>query len=137
MEMQKIKNTLLGLLITGLLVGTAQDVLAQRTVKRSERHSDEKRSARITLKKDKIVKQSSKKAVRKSRTSKSDRTKARYSKNEHRKKGYQGSKNVRKDRTSRSDRTKARYFKNRLVDRTRRAIPCSTVKPIIRFNPRN
>jgi len=112
MEMQKIKNTLLGLLITGLLVGTAQDILAQRTVIRGERRSNEKRTARTTFKKDKIVKQSGNMTTRKNRTPKSDHTKARYSKNEQRKKGYQGSKNVRKDRISRSDRTKARYFKN-------------------------
>lgn len=96
MEMQKIRNTLFGLLIVGLLVGMAQDALAQRTVTRSERRSDAKRPARTTIKKDKIVKQSPKQTVRKSRTTKSVRAKATYSRNENRKKQYRDSKKDRK-----------------------------------------
>jgi hypothetical protein len=92
MKMQKTRNTFFGLLIIGLLAGIAQDALAQRTVLRSERRSDKKRSARTMLQKDKIVKQSGKQTVRKNRTSKSVRSKAMYSKNENRKKVYRDSK---------------------------------------------
>lgn len=96
MEMQKIRNTLFGLIIVGLMAGMAQDALAQRTVARSERRSDTKRPARTTVKKDKIVKQSPKQTVRRSRTSKSDRAKATYSRNENRKKQNRDSKKDRK-----------------------------------------
>lgn len=111
MEKQKIRTTLFRLLIILLMAGMAQDVSAQRRVSRSGQRNDQKGSARTTLKKDKIVKQSGKKMVRENRIPKSDRTKARYSKNEQRKKDYRNTKNIRKDRIPGSDRTKTRYSK--------------------------
>jgi len=111
MEKQKIRTTLFRLLIIILMAGMVQDALAQRKVLRSGQRNDQKRSARTTLKKDKIVKQSGKQTVRKSRIPKSGHTKAGYSKNEQRKRGYQDSKKVRKDRIPRTDRKTTRYTK--------------------------
>jgi hypothetical protein len=113
MEMQKIRNTLFGLLIIGLLVVTAQDALAQRRVARSEQRSDAKRPARTMVKKDKAVKQSGKQTVRKNRASRTNRPKATYSKKENRISHYRDSKKVRKDRTPRSVRPKETYSKHK------------------------
>jgi len=109
MEMQKIRNTLFRLLIIILMAVMAQDALAQRTVLRSGQRSDQKRSARTTLKKDKIVKQSGKKTVRKNRTSRSVRPNATYSKNEHRKKDHR---NFKKDYKA-NKRDKKHAYKHR------------------------
>jgi hypothetical protein len=111
MEMLKIRNTLFGLLIGGLLAGMAQDALAQRTIARSERRSDAKRPARTTMKKDKIVKQSPKQTVRKSHTSKSVRAKAMNSGNENRKKQERDAKKDRK--SDERDRNHAYKYQDR------------------------
>lgn len=88
MEMQKIKNALFGLMIVGLLAAMARDALAQHRVT----PGDAKRPARTTIKKDKIVKQSPRPAIRKDRTAKSVHAKATHTGNENRKKQYRDSK---------------------------------------------
>lgn len=87
MEMLKIRNTLFGLMMVGLLAGLAQDALAQHT----GAHRDSKHPARPMVKKEKIVKKSPGQTVRKSRTLKSVRAKTTYSRNENRKKQYRDS----------------------------------------------
>ena len=111
MELKKIRNTFFGLLIIGLLAGIAQDALAQRTIGRSERRSDEKRPARTMVKKDKITKRSGKQIVRKDHASRSVRSKAIYSKKQNRKNNYRDSQKVRKNYASKPIRSKAMYSK--------------------------
>lgn len=90
--MQKIKNSLVGLLVIGLLAGMGDDALAQRTAARGEA----KRPERTKTEKGKTAKQSSRQTVRKDRKAKSVQTEARYSRNENRGKQYRDAKRDRK-----------------------------------------
>jgi hypothetical protein len=129
MDMQTIRNTFYGLLITGLLAGMAQDALAQRPVSRGERRGDDnRRPARTAVKKDKILKPSGRQAVRKDRTQGSVRPAERILKQTGRQDVRQKHiprsirrqdkilkssprQTVRNDRTAESIRSKARYPK--------------------------
>lgn len=128
MGMQKIRNTLFGILILGLLAVMAQDALAQRPVPRGERRSDVKRPARTAVKKNKIVKQSGRQTMRKERAPGTVRPKdtmmkpsGRPAVRKNRVPGsvrsrdkilkQSGRQAVRKDRVPRSVRPKARYPK--------------------------
>lgn len=73
MEKLKIRNNLFGLLMIGLLAGTAQEVFAQRAVAGNE----VKRPVR-TVKKEKVVKKSPRQPLRKSHTSKPVRAREAY-----------------------------------------------------------